>query len=266
MEFRRISILAASLIISMMAGAQTRETAVLFSGVEMDDSYLLTENVSVTFGSDGNVAIYAGETKVSDLDLTNTVTAEFKDAFKLKANQDQDNPANYYSTFFTSKSAYKVPDAAKAYAGVADDDVLLMTNIGGIIHQSEAVILRASQGDITLMPSCDKDVASEDNKLLGTDEPKTLGANEYALSLGHKGVGFYLWSGKTIGANKAYLSLDGSDVKTFTFEFDDGPATAISRPAGQADDTPAYNLSGVRVDDNYKGIVIKNGKKCYNNK
>ena len=28
--------------------------------------------------------------------------------------------------------------------------------------------------------------------------------------------------------------------------------------------TPSYNLSGQRVSESYKGIVIKNGKKLYN--
>ena len=30
----------------------------------------------------------------------------------------------------------------------------------------------------------------------------------YAMSLGQNGVGFYLWDGKPIGANKAYMTLD----------------------------------------------------------
>ena len=101
--------------------------------------------------------------------------------------------------------------------------------------------------------------------MTGTDEEKTLGANDYALSLGQKGVGFYLWEGKAIGDNKAYLTLNASfGAKAFTFQFDDGETTAIEQPTingKQSGDT--YNLNGVRVNDNYKGIVIKNGKKIY---
>ena len=40
-----------------MASAQTMESAVLFSGTKLDNSYLLTENVSVTFDSNGKGAI-----------------------------------------------------------------------------------------------------------------------------------------------------------------------------------------------------------------
>ena len=137
--------------------------------------------------------------------------------------------------------------------------------MGSIIHASEAVILKATGSDITLMPSCNKATASTGNVLKGTDEAiDALGANDYALSLGQNGVGFYQWNGKAIGANKAYLTLSGSGAKAFTFMFEDGTSTAIEQPTfnGQPSDD-AYNLHGMRVNGTYKGIVIKNGKKIY---
>ncbi len=252
-----------------MANAQIREAAVLFSDTKLDNSYLLTENVSVTFDSNGNGAIFTGETKVCDLDVTNTVTAEFKDAFKLKANQNPDKPTDFYSTFYTSEGAYKVPSEAKAYAGEVETgeeaDVLKMTDVGSIIHKKEAVILRANQSEITLMPSCNKDSTSTKNALEGTDKGKTLTTNQYALSLGQYGVGFYLWSGKSIGANKAYLTLENPTfASAFTFQFED-EITDINNPQlPTLNSQPAYNLNGVRVNDSYKGIVIKNGKKIFN--
>ena len=117
-----------------------------------------------------------------------------------------------------------------------------------------------------MMPSCNKAAASTESILKGTDEGKTLETNQYALSLGQNGVGFYLWEGKSIGAHKAYLTLPSSfGAKAFIFQFDDDPtgieeASPISSPEGEG---AAYNLNGVRVDDSYKGIVIKNGKKIY---
>ena len=263
---KRTSIFAASLMCSVMLSAQTKETAVLFSGTELDNSYLLTEKVSVTFDSEGKGAIYAGETKVGDFDVTSTVTAEFKNAFKLKANQDPDNKENYYSTFFTSEGAYKVPEGTQAFAGEVkngeDIDVLKLTDIGNLIHTSEAVILRAGTGEITLMPSGNTATASAEDDLDGVDEATTLGAGDYALSLGQNGVGFYLWENKNIGANKAYLSLGTSSTNALTFQFDNG-ADAIHNAEFimHNGDENIYNLNGMRVNDDYKGIVIRNGKK-----
>ena len=188
-----------------------------------------------------------------------------KDAFKLTANQDPNHTSNYYSTFFTQKGAYKVPTSeAKAYIGEVSGDVLNLTDVGSIIHGGEPVILKATGSSITLMPSCNKVAASTENKLLGTEEGiSNAKSNVYALSLGQNGVGFYLWEGKAIGANKAYLELPASSVKAFTFQFDDDPtgieeASPISSPEEKE---LMYDLNGVRVDNSYKGVVIKNGKK-----
>ena len=132
----------------------------------------------------------------------------FAHTFKLTADQDPANTSDYYVTFYTSEGAYKVPKTAKAYAGTLDNEQLMMTNTGGIIHKSEAVMLKDNQSDITLMPSCNKDVATESNDLIGTDKGKILGAGDFALSIGENGVGFYNWKGKGIGDNTAYLTGD----------------------------------------------------------
>ena len=166
-----------------------------------------------------------------------------------------------------------MPESVTAYTGAVDGSVLRLTPVAdGIIPAGEAVILRLTSADNTatkqqfaLTATTTSATRSSSNALKGTDETTTLSANQYALSLGGNGIGFYLWEGKQIGANKAYLTLDdneGENAKAFTFQFDDGEATAIEQPTisgKQSSDT--YNLNGVRVDENYKGIVIKNGKK-----
>ena len=273
---KRTGVFVASLAVSMMLFAQTREAAVLFSGGGdgMDESYLLTENVSVVFDEDGKalISLDGMDEKEFVLDEDYPVTAEFKDAFKLTANQDLNNTDNYYSTFYTSEGAYKLPDGAKAYVGALEKsgtaDILKLTGTE-LIHQSEPVILKAAQSSITLMPSCNKDAASTGNKLSGTEEGiASAPENVYALSLGQNGVGFYDWSGRTIDAHKAYLTLPGSQLapgRSLGMKFDDGtftgiPATIIDQPQ----DDIIYNLQGQRVDESYRGLIIKNGQKVYN--
>ncbi len=199
-----------------------------------------------------------------------TITEPF---FNITANQDPGHKQNYYSTFYSRTCDYQVPSGVTAYTGAVDGSVLQLTAItGGIIPAGEAVILRLTSADNTetkkqfdLAATTTSATKSSSNALKGTDEATTLSANQYALSFGGNGVGFYLWEGKEIGANKAYLTLDdneGENAKAFTFQLDDGEATAIEQPTisgKQSSDT--YNLNGMRVDETYKGIVIKNGKK-----
>ena len=193
--------------------------------------------------------------------------------FNITANQDPVDETHYYSTFYSRTCDYQVPSGVTAYTGEVDGDVLKLTAIeSGIIPAGEAVILRLTTEDNTatkkqfdLIATTTSATKSDTNALTGTDVAMTLGANDYALSLGQNGVGFYLWKDKEIAAHKAYLTLTASfGAKAFTFMFDDGETTAIEQPAingKQSGDT--YNLNGVRVNDNYKGIVIKNGKKIY---
>ena len=244
--------------------------AVTVTQTAVDDySYLLEDGVVFTIDGDNvNMEVNGIDEAGFTLSETDAITVCPARTFKLKANQDPKYPANYYSTFFTSEGAYKVPEGAKAYIGAlgknGTDDVLKLAETE-LIHQSEAVILKTSQSDITLMPSCNKAAAATGNVLEGTDVEKKLSANQYALSLGQNGVGFYLWDGKPIGANKAYLTLSNTaGTKAFIFQFDVGETTGILKPVTEGKkDGPAYDLNGIRVNDNHKGIVIKNGKKVY---
>ena len=164
---------------------------------------------TVTFNEETvRMKIKNGEETPYSLNDERPLETFFAHTFKLTADQDPDNTSDYYVTFYTSEGAYKVPKTAKAYAGAMNDEQLMMTNTGGIIHKSEAVMLKDNQSDITLMPSCNKDVATESNDLVGTDKGKILGAGDFALSFGDNGVGFYNWKGKSIGDNEAYLTGD----------------------------------------------------------
>ena len=181
--------------------------------------------------------------------------------FEIKANNEP-KTENYYATFYSGTNAYEVPEGVTAYTGVVDGNVLRLTPVAnGIIPADEAVILKTTQSQVYLPYTTETAIKSKDNKLLGTDEEMILGTNDYALSLGQNGVGFYLWDGKSIGANKAYLELSASSVKALAFEFEETTSIHGLTPALSEGEGAIYNLNGVRVDENYKGIVIKNGKK-----
>jgi hypothetical protein len=79
-------------------------------------------------------------------------------------------------------------------------------------------------------------------------------------------VGFQKKSaGFTFGQGKSYLKLSGAMAKSFNEIFFEG-ATAIQGVYDDAwTDGKTYNLNGQRVDKNYKGVMIVNGKKVVNN-
>lgn len=57
-----------------------------------------------------------------------------------------------------------------------------------------------------------------------------------------------------VGANNSLLNL-------MYVRIEGDPALAVNGIAADAADAAAYNLMGVKVNDSYKGLVIKNGKK-----
>ena len=243
--------------------ARYKADALLVGNTTVDESHLLESEATVTFDGNNLLLDIDGDDHEYTLSKSEYLAIDFAHTFRLTANEDPDNLGNFYSTFYTSEGAYKVPATAKAYIGEVkkgeDIDVLNLTaTADGLIPASEAVILRASDNSITLMPSCRNIDASTDNMLQGSDEPMTLPQNSYALSYGQHQLGFYDFSGYTLPANKAYLTL-ASHSNGLRFSF--GDTTDIDAPVAEPANAPAYNLQGQQVDETYRGIVIVNGKK-----
>ena len=214
----------------------------------------------------------------------------------LTFRQDPNTPTDYYATFFTNlqtsrdKYCYDLTlTDIKAYTGVLeptddpDVDALKLKEAGNIIGNGIAVVLKYTAGDdlgptidIAIPATSEMPQAVEKNDLKGTDinlswngeGERLIPANTYALSSSKEyGVGFYYsnYEGWTIAAHKAYLTLsDPYYAKAFIFQFD-GEPTGIKDVQGSMFNVQGsvYNLNGVRVNENYKGIVIKNGKKFY---
>lgn len=266
---KRKAIFAALLACTMMLNAQTKEPAVVFYGgsSSMDESYLVSGTVSVSFDSDGNGVIKVGDVQKGSFAISNEtpVVADFRDAFTITANQDPNNTSDYYSTFYSQKNAYRLPESGvTAYAGEVEqlnDSKLKLTSVGSFIHKGEAVLLKGTSSEYTLMPMANGDEATETNSLKGTEEGKTnCESNVYALSYGQNGVGFYKWTGKDIAANKAYLIYTAS-AKALSFEFNGEPSGIESISDNANINASMYNLKGMKVDKNYKGIVVNKGKK-----
>lgn len=178
--------------------------------------------------------------------------------------------ARYCSLYYGDR-AFIIPNGvvARTYKLVGDKLQRSKEYVAGmVLPRGTAVILNAAPNTYNFVVTNEDGVKDEDNVLRGTDHPvkTTSGDIYYAFTDGDQGYGFY-WMNPTgaafkNGAHKAYLPYkNAAGVKGFVgFE----TVTSLNDELylnTAIDESPIYNLSGQRVDKDYKGIIIINGKK-----
>lgn len=186
-----------------------------------------------------------------------------------------------YATLYYSDRALKLPAGvtAKTYTVAGGKLAESKTyDAGKVIPAGEAVVLKGAAGDYKFMVTTTSDEPDAGSMLKGTDEAvETEGGNfYYALQAKKKdgtgGPGFY-WMNSTgaaftNGAHKAYMALDKKfadaqevgGAKSF-YLFEEATGIRSAWTDGEAGSEQRFNLSGQRVGNGYKGIVIVNGKK-----
>ena len=222
------------------------------------------KNGDVTFTVNGKTVTYSAS-KINEIGFFNGAPA-----VEFKANEDPKNEGDYYTTFYSSLEAYTIPEGVTAYTATLDKkNEILNLKETGVIPAGAAVILKSCKESFRL--TADEYVYVDGlGDLKGTDMEIPAPANCYILSGTSKlGMGLYPWATENpLSANKAYLQLTkSSSAKAFMFNFVDNTDdtdgienTSISSSEAKH----LYNLQGIRVNDRYKGIVIKNGKKTLN--
>lgn len=178
--------------------------------------------------------------------------------------------ARYCSLYYGDR-AFIIPNGVVARTYKFVGDKLQRSKeyvVGMVLPRGTAVILNAAPNTYNFVVTNKEGVKDENNVLRGTDHPvkTTNGDIYYAFTDGDQGYGFY-WMNPTgaafkNGAHKAYLPYkNAAGAKGFvgfdtTTSINDEPHFDTT-----IDESPIYNLSGQRVDKDYKGIVIINGKK-----
>jgi len=86
--------------------------------------------------------------------------------------------------------------------------------------------------------------------------------NSYVLSNGSEGVGFYKVTATNvmIPPFRAYVTVPAASAHSLDIVFDQG-TTGITAVSAERHDNAVYNLSGQRVGNDFRGIVVKNGRK-----
>lgn len=187
-----------------------------------------------------------------------------------------------YATLSSSKALDFTSSKVNAYyaSGLTSDDKVVLTKTS-TAAANKGLLLAADEGSYTIPLYTGESPASLEGNLLKPSvtatevAASTSGAYHYFLSgTTVENVGFYnLESDQTSGAGKAYLETSDALVSSgsharaaWTFE---DTTTGIAN-LNVNDNTnidanaPMYNLAGQRVNKNYKGVVIVNGKKMLN--
>lgn len=180
------------------------------------------------------------------------------------------------ATLYYSDRSFIIPEGVVARTYKIEGNVLSRSREykkGDVLPKGTAVVLEAKEGKYIFEETSKIGETDPYNALRGEDIKTTTSGGEvyYVFGKGSNGVGFY-WkeaNGKafTTEAHKAYLVYTPSkttNAKSF-LGFD--VALEIQGPMVREKitfDGPIYNLSGQRVDKDYKGIIIVNGKKYLN--
>ena len=180
------------------------------------------------------------------------------------------------ATLYYSDRSFIIPEGVVARTYKIEGNVLSRSQEykkGDVLPKGTAVVLEAKEGKYIFEETSKTGETDPYNALRGEDIKTTTSGGEvyYVFGKGSNGVGFY-WkeaNGKafTTEAHKAYLVYTPSkttNAKSF-LGFD--VALEIQGPTVREKtifDGPIYNLSGQRVDKDYKGIIIVNGKKYLN--
>lgn len=180
------------------------------------------------------------------------------------------------ATLYYSDRSFIIPEGIVARTYKIEGNILSRSREykkGDVLPKGTAVVLEAKEGKYIFEETSKTGETDPHNALRGSDTKTTTSGGEvyYVFGKGSNGVGFY-WkkaNGKafTTEAHKAYLVYTPSkttNAKSF-LGFD--VALEIQGPMVREKitfDGPIYNLAGQRVDKDYKGIIIVNGKKYLN--
>ena len=185
------------------------------------------------------------------------------------------------ATLYYAEKTLKVAEGVTAYTAVKGASTITLTALeDGIIPAGVPVVVSGTEGSYEFEVMTNSTASFEgQNDLVGVEvdtKDEEAGYKYYVLSWKNKNklpeeVGFYWQSGSkglwaNVKAHQAYMKVpEGvapSDANGFSFTFDETTdITTIDGDSTLDMNAPMYNLSGQRVDNSYRGVVIQNGKK-----
>lgn len=170
---------------------------------------------------------------------------------------------------FASDCAVKYDDLGlEAYAVKLNDDKVSFTKLTDVVPAYTPVLLKGTadtnyeiNSNAGWAPYVLTDLKASDGTSASTDA-----ATLYALSTVDGVTAFYpVKKNSKIPAKRCYLEVKSTSPKAafYSLGTNFGETTGISSVENKVEkaDAPVYNLAGQLVGKDYKGLVIKNGKK-----
>lgn len=172
----------------------------------------------------------------------------------------------YWATYYNSSANMKADANTIVYKAAVNGNTITLTEIAdNVITAGEAVILKSTGANISMTISVDASTADyTGNALEGVDVATAVDANYkyYVLSNENSTLGFYKYTGATLGANKAFIKTNATGAPEF-FVFNDANTTSLreSLSVSNVKQNAYFDLQGRRVVQPTKGLYIVNGKK-----
>ena len=178
-----------------------------------------------------------------------------------------------YATF-SSKYALNFSEngTIKAYKASVNDNKIKMTQVSGNIPAKTGLFLAGTVGtavnaDIPLATSVPNSI--EDNILEAHVDEGNVDAGNYVLSGTGTNIAFRkLGSATNVHAGRAYIAGSSipSGVRTIEVTSDDVTGIQLVPMEPATLTAPTYNLKGMPVSEQTKGIIVRKGKKYINKK
>ena len=176
------------------------------------------------------------------------------------------------SSFATYAAYYPVNYAElslKAYAVklTEDKDGVEFTEISDVVPAGVPVLLKGIAGNEYVLEKAEGgSPVSTDLKMSDGNATSTAAATLYALATVNDLTAFYrVKKDSNIPAKRCYLEVMSASANAafYSLGTNFGETTGISSVENKVEkaDAPVYNLAGQLVGKDYKGLVIKNGKK-----
>ncbi len=174
--------------------------------------------------------------------------------------------AGVFYNLFDSHAPFQIDGNFGACAGMAE---MLMQSNSGTIRILPALPSAWTAGHITGMKAVGDvtvDIAWNNGEATRVKLTNNKGQMMRVLYKNLKKAKLYINdipTEKEVGTDDT-VSLSGANGTTYVFDFDGSynpTGIASVKDADKTADSKAYNVGGQRVGENYKGVVIKNGKK-----
>lgn len=160
-----------------------------------------------------------------------------------------------------------VPKGLTAYTATDNgENIKLTVKEGNKIAAGEGVVLKGDEGTYTFIATEGSVSATVDNQMVGVTKETQLTETDNAYMLTRKkddgSIAFRLLkTNYTLGANKAYLKVDGSaNTRELIPALWDDNATGIENTTENNTTNIIYNLAGQKLMHIQKGVNIINGK------